>query len=211
MCTCTIGVDFDNTAVSYDAVLYREARAQGFVPQDVIVSKRTIRDAIRQRPDGKREWQRLQALIYGPKIGEGALIPGVRGFFQSCRRRRIPISIVSHKTEYAGGDSASVNLRQAALRWMQQQRFFEPDGLGLSADDVYFESTRQEKVARIAALGCTHFIDDLEETFLEPGFPAHVHKILYGLQEGQGRDLPGMMRARSWQEIHAFFFPGTRP
>ena len=32
---------------------------------------------------------------------------------------------------------------------------------------------------RIRALGCTHFIDDLEEVFLEPSFPSDVHKILF--------------------------------
>ena len=55
---------------------------------------------------------------------------------------------------------------------MEQQGFFDPKGLNLKRENVYFESTREEKVARIGFLKCTHFIDDLEETFDEPDVAA---------------------------------------
>ena len=52
-------------------------------------------------------------------------------------------------------------------------------GGGLDPADVFFEKTRGEKIDRIKRLGCTHFIDDLVETFLEPSWPASVQRILY--------------------------------
>ena len=35
---------------------------------------------------------------------------------------------------------------------------------------MFFELTKEAKVARIGGLGCTHFIDDLPEFLREPGW-----------------------------------------
>ena len=51
-----------------------------------------------------------------------------------------------------------------------------PDAIPES--NVYFESTRAEKIERIIALSCTHFIDDLEEVFDDPAFPSNVERLL---------------------------------
>ena len=67
-----------------------------------------------------------------------------------------------------------VNLRQAALGWMTAQGFFGTSGFAVPAENVFFESTRAEKLARIAALGCTHFIDDLEEVLDRSGLSARA-------------------------------------
>jgi hypothetical protein len=89
----------------------------------------------------------------------------------------VTIFIVSHKTRFGHFDPARVDLREAARGWMTAQGFFRA-GRGLPADHVYFEDDREHKLARIAALGCSHFIDDLEEVFADPGFPAGVRRIL---------------------------------
>ena len=86
--------------------------------------------------------------------------------------------IVSHKTEYANFGEANVNLREAATAWLERHGFFEDTQLGLCRTNVFFESTRAEKINRIGALRATHFVDDLEETFLEASFPLGVEKIL---------------------------------
>jgi hypothetical protein len=44
---------------------------------------------------------------------------------------------------------------------------------------VLFESTRAEKIERIARLGCTHFIDDLPEVLDDPNIPPGVAKVLF--------------------------------
>ena len=136
---------------------------------------------------------------------EADLIPGVREFFQTCIKNGIQTYIISHKTEYANFDEVGINLREAALNWMTQQGVFEASGFGLVKANVFFGTTRLEKIVHIENLGCTHFIDDLEEMFIEAAFPAEIEKILY-VPHGQHASLPGIRTARSWQEINDFFF-----
>ncbi|HVZ23095.1 MAG TPA: hypothetical protein VG871_18610 [Vicinamibacterales bacterium] len=185
-----IGIDFDNTLVSYDALIHDAAIERGLIAAGGDRSKRSVRDRIRLQPDGEIEWQKLQALIYGPLMGRAALMPGADAFVRACRARGWPTYIVSHKTEFAGYDETGTNLRDAALAWMTAQGFFAESGLGFSRDQVFFESTRGGKIARIRALACTHFIDDLEEVFSEPAFPAGVEQFLF----------------ESWPPLHEHFF-----
>ncbi|MBI2495886.1 MAG: hypothetical protein HYW10_04900 [Candidatus Omnitrophica bacterium] len=202
-----IGVDFDNTVVCYDDVMYREARSRRLIDPSTVSSKRAIRDQIRRLPDGEREWQQLQAIVYGPEIHEASLTDGVEAFFRTCREHDIRVVIISHKTTYASVDETQTNLRIAALAWMRRHRVFDRSGFGLSSADVYFASSRQEKIAWISRLGCTAFIDDLEETFAEPDFPSDVDKILYA-PHGPISTLPAVKTMTSWQEIRdALFAP----
>lgn len=199
-----IGVDFDNTLVSYDDLLERLARERGLVPADTAPGKKTIRDSIRQLPEGEIEWQKLQGVVYGPRMDEAQLIGGVPDFFQACRQHGVRSVIVSHKTEYAGYDDTRTNLRQSALAWMEAHRFFESDGLGLRREDVHFAGTRAEKIAAIKQIGCTLFIDDLEETYLEPTFPSDVEKLLFA-PRGHA-PLPGVRVCHTWREILDYVF-----
>jgi diaminopimelate decarboxylase len=172
---------------------------------DASQTKKKIRDRIRQLEDGEVEWQKCQALLYGPRIGEARLIDGVPRFFELCRTRGVKVYIVSHKTEFSRYDTTGTNLRAAALEWMTAHGFFESNRLGLTAGDIFFAGTRQEKIGRIAELRCTDFIDDLEETFLEEGFPAKTARILYE----PGRESPapaGVAWMQSWREISEYFF-----
>jgi hypothetical protein len=179
-----IGIDFDNTIIAYDAVFRGVASRRGLIGHGFRgESKQAIRDHIRLLPDGEIAWQRLQGQVYGKGIAEATMFPGVAGFLQRCRAARLPVVIVSHKTEYGHHDPDRVNLRLAALDWMTRQGFF--GDFALSRESVFFESTRAEKLGRIAALACTHFIDDLEEVLTDPEFPAGVERIL--LANGAGR------------------------
>lgn len=199
-----IGVDLDNTLVSYDEVMYRVALQRGLIPEGLKKSKQAIRDAIRRSQAGDRAWHGVQAAAYGERMEEAQLIDGVAAFFARCRRMGAKVYIVSHKTEWPGGDVRPVHLREAATAWMRHHRFFENDGMGLSDRDVYFEPAREKKLARIGRLGCTHFIDDLVETFLEPSFPDGVRKLLYA-PHGASM-IPDVRTFTTWKEISDFFF-----
>lgn len=201
-----IGVDFDNTVVRYDDVLRHEASRQGWLSSKEGFDKKDIRDAIRRLPDGELKWRTLQAAVYGPHMGRAQLAVGVERFFASCRRAKIPVRIISHKTEHPAAGDKRMRLRDTALEWMRNHRFFDSEGLGLSPGDVYFESTRADKCARIQSLGCTHMIDDLEETFLEDAFPMSVEKILYAPSGSPAAWLPGVYVFRTWMEIDHYFF-----
>lgn len=203
--TRIIGVDFDNTLVTYDELLHKIAVQRGLIPASAPKSKMSIRDYIRHLPDGEIEWQKLQAIAYGPLIKEAKLIDGVQAFFELCKRNGVKAYIVSHKTEFSRYDETRTNLRTAALGWMAANGFFRTDGLGLAPDAVFFGATRQEKIEHIRALGCTHFIDDLEETFREPTFSAGVEKFLYA-PHGHA-PLPSVTVVATWQALCEHFFP----
>lgn len=195
-----VGIDFDNTIASYDELMHRLAVQWRLVPPDLPRSKKLIRDRIRALPDGESKWRGLQTYSYGPGMREARSMEGVKEFLAECRARRIPVWIVSHKTEFANFGDPTVNLRAAALDWMEREGLLDPGAFGVARDRVFFEDTREEKIARIKALGITHFIDDLEETFLEDAFPRGVERILFaphGPRHGsiEWTSLP------TWQEI----------
>jgi len=200
-----IGVDFDNTVVGYDKLIYDEALKRGLITSEVQESKKEIRDRIRAFPDGEDEWQRVQASVYGPRMNEAELIDGVGIFFERCHQNRVKTFIISHKTEYANFDETGTHLRQAALSWMQDRGFFVRDRFGLTPEEVFFGATRQEKIDHIKRLGCTYFIDDLEEVFLEDTFPEHVKKILFSPHSVHSM-LSDIRIIVSWEGIVDFFF-----
>lgn len=198
-----IGVDFDNTIIAYDALLREEAKRQGYLKNVNGTDKREIRDLVRGLEDGEMKWRRLQAIVYGRRIDEATLADGAEGFLRLCKERHVSVWVISHKTPYAAADPGGVNLREAALRWMQRRGFFGEE-LGVSPQRIFFSSTRAEKISRIGMLDLTHFVDDLEETFLEDSFPESVEKILYA-PHGH-REYPGVRVVRSWKEIGRYVF-----
>lgn len=203
--TGPIGVDLDNTIVSYDEVLFDAALELKLIEPSNPKGKKAIRDAVRRLPDGEIEWQKIQGSVYGPKMHEAELIDGVTEFFHFCQKKSIKVYIVSHKTTFAGYDPTHTNLRDAALHWMEQHHFFDDSGLGLKRDLVFFESTRKRKIERIKSLNCTHFIDDLEETFAENNFPGEVNKILYDPHH-QYMKCNDVLILHSWRAINDRFW-----
>ncbi len=203
-----IGVDFDNTIARYDELMYGIALERGLIDAGVARNKKSIRDAIRALPDGELHWRGLQVAAYGPRMHEARVMDGVREFFDGCRSRAVPLYIVSHKTEYANFGKAEVNLRLAALQWLEREGFLDAHASGLREGEVFFEATRAEKIDRIRTLGITHFIDDLEETFCESTFPPGVVKLLL-TTDGRPTDLDGVRSFATWAEIHAYLLGGT--
>ena len=203
--SAVLAVDFDNTIVSYDDLIHRVAAEMGLVPNGPVMDRLEIRQHIRQQPNGEVAWQKLQATIYGPRICEAKLIDGVEAFFQECHRRNSRACIVSHKTEYSNLHGTGTSLRSAALGWMRDHRFFQSQGLGLTTEDIYFESTRTEKLERIKSLGCSILIDDLVEIFQEESFPTQVAKVLYD-PHSVHPSIPGVKSVGSWEEIADYVF-----
>lgn len=200
-----IGVDFDNTLAIYGESLHQIAVERQLISPNVQKDKNAIRAAVRTLEKGELEWQKLQGAVYGPGIRRAEFADGAPSFFKCCSERGLSVSIISHKTEYATQDETHTNLRIAAMDWMTEHEFFGPDGLGIDPKNVFFESTRRAKLERISKLGCTTFIDDLEETYLEASFPQQVVKILYR-PEGPVMDLPEVKTVRSWREIEDHVF-----
>lgn len=174
-----VGLDFDNTVAGYDRVFTSVAESEGLVEPGSTRNKSEVREALRKLDDGEREWMRLQGRVYGACMDEAEIIDGVGEFLHVCRKTAIPVCIVSHKTEFGHFDPDRVNLREAARNWMKKNRFFEGEGFAIDEGSVFFEPTRLDKIERIKSLGCTHFVDDLEEIFKEPTFPDTTKRYLF--------------------------------
>jgi hypothetical protein len=201
-----IGIDFDNTIITYDEVFRASARARGLIGEGVGGTKQAVRDFIRLQADGELAWQKLQGQVYGQGIGDAGMCEGVDGFLRRCREMRAIVFIVSHKTEFGHHDPARINLRKAALDWMTARGFFSPDGYGIAAENVFFEGTRAEKLARIKTLDCTYFIDDLEEVLSDPAFPPGVTRILFS--DGPAKPSAPYTVYPSWRQIEEHVFRG---
>jgi hypothetical protein len=196
-----IGIDFDNTIVAYGALFSRTAIELGYLNAADAGGKTAVRDAVRRLPDGERKWRRLQAIAYGPKIADATLFPGVHAFLARARAAGAAVYLVSHISRFAAGDPGGVDLRVAATGWLRAHGLVGPDAFEESA--LFFEGTRAEKVARLAALACTHVIDDLAEVFSEPGFPA-AERLLFAPDGGPA----GPWQAfASWDALRGALFP----
>ncbi len=173
-----VGMDFDNTIISYDHLILAAAIRRDLVVENTVPNKKALRDAIRLLPNGEATWQKIQAEIYGPGIGGAKLITGVSEFLARCGVAGVKLHIVSHKTKIANYDTTNTNLRNAAMAWMERQELFAKSGGALVRGRVNFAATQEEKVNCIVNLGCSYFIDDLTEVFDHPEFPSSVEKML---------------------------------
>jgi len=201
-----VGIDFDNTIIGYDGVFLSIARDWGLVRSDFVGGKQMVRDAIRSLPNGELSWQRLQSQVYGKCIDLATVFDGVDHFLRRCRRNKVPVIIISHKTKCANVDPDGINLRETARRWMTARGFFSETGYSIAPRNVYFESTRQDKLSRIAKLGCSHFIDDLEEVLTDPAFPDGVERILFAANKPTS---DRYVVCPTWQCIEARVFSGN--
>jgi hypothetical protein len=201
-----LGLDFDNTIVTYDRLFHRAALDRGLIDAAVPANKREVRDAIRLLPGGERAWTELQGIVYGRRMVEAEPAPGVEPFLAACAAAGARVSIISHKTEFpAIGER--VSLRDAARAWLAAQGLAERHGI--AAADVLFLGTLAEKLAAIGARGCTHFVDDLLEVLGHPAFPPGVARILYAPPGGEPPPA-GVVRFDTWEGIRAHLFGAAR-
>ncbi|WP_415718798.1 hypothetical protein [Maridesulfovibrio sp.] len=200
-----IGIDLDNTIIRYDKALHGIALERGLISAKTPAIKQVIRDKVRAK-HGEIEWQKLQIAIYGTHIDRAGLMSGVWDFLLFLKEIGIEFKIVSHKTRYPNYGNDKVDLRAAAIKFLGQQDFFSTSGLGLNEKDVFFLSTRAEKIGTIRALGCNLFIDDLKELYLEPDFPKETTRIL--LSTEQGIEIPAVKVLPDFARISKYVFAG---
>ena len=195
-----VGIDFDNTLVQYDALLHQCAVERAFIPASLPAQKTSIRDHIR-RVHGDDRWTELQGIVYGERITEAPPAPGAREFIAWCRTSSFQVYVVSHKTVFPVL-GPTVNLHDAARRWLHATKLIHPETGIRSIEDAYFETTRAAKLSRIGTQRCDLFIDDLPECLEDPTFPAGTRALLF-----DPNDLlvhwPRSARIRSFAEIPA--------
>jgi hypothetical protein len=92
--------------------------------------------------------------------------------------RGAALYVISHKSRFAAAAPDGPDLRAAAVAWLEA-RGIAGAGAPIPSENVFFEGTRKEKIARIAALELTHFVDDLNEVLVDPSFPRATRGILF--------------------------------
>ena len=195
-----IGVDFDNTIACYDKAFSEVASLLGLTAGQLHVSKNEVKEHVLQRPNGDKDWQRLQGKVYGKYIFLANVFAGFHEFLCLARIRGDEIFIVSHKSEFGHFDEECVPLRDQALLWLKKNLIFQHNEYSIGRDNIFFESTREDKVRRIRDLACTHFVDDLPEVFWEPFFPYNVQKILF-CPAGASKKDTEIPVVGSWREL----------
>ena len=204
-----IGIDFDNTLVSYDAVFHRVALEQGRIPAHLPPSKLAVREHLRGS-GREHEWTAMQGYVYGARMREAEAYPGALQFLAWARGAGIPVSIVSHKTlhPFAG---PQYDLHAAARGWIEAS-LRDAKGALVEPQRVFFEITQQDKLRRVAQIGCDYFIDDLPEILAHGAFPQRVQRILFDPERSHGAPAE-MIVAAEWGAIRRLFeepwnFPG---
>jgi Phosphotransferase enzyme family len=199
-----VAVDFDNTIVCYDDVFHRAAVEKGWLTAgDRILAKGAVRDTLRAQ-GMEEEWIHLQGYVYGAGMHLARPYPGVKDFFDKMRAAGIEAAIVSHrtKTPFRGPQT---DLHAAAQSWLAREGFLDPARTGLDETNVYFELTKEQKLARIAALQPHYFIDDLIEFLSEPAWPASVNRILFD-PAGHHAGGASFATAATWSDIGKTIF-----
>lgn len=197
-----IGIDFDNTIICYDDLFHRIASERGLIPDSVPPFKNAVRDYLRQA--GQEDiWTEMQGYVYGARVLDAHPFPGVIDFFKACCDATIDVCIISHKTlhPYAG---PRYDLHRATVDWLTANGFFDDGPIGLPRAKVFLELTKEEKLARIGNVGCTHFVDDLPEFLSLPDFPEGVRRILFD-PNARHVEETDVVRFSSWREVQCTF------
>lgn len=191
-----IGIDFDNTIVSYDGLFHKIALERSLIPIGLPVDKVAVRDYLRLQ-NQEDVWTEMQGYVYGARMDEAMSYNKVQEFMFRANKLGHKISIVSHKTKHPFVGPA-YDLHTAALCWIKRHLMAQGDLL-ISPENVYFELTKESKLSRIGAIGCDVFIDDLPEILLAEGFPSNVSPVLFDPDDHHVT--VGLPRFTSWPAI----------
>jgi hypothetical protein len=144
-------------------------------------------------------WTEMQGLVYGARMAEAEAYPGALAFMRWARGAGHKLFIVSHKTRHPFL-GPRYDLHAAARGWIEQSLRDESGAL-VEPANAYFELTKEEKCARLDALGCDCFVDDLPELLDSPAFPKRVTPLLF---DPDGHHAGSSLQSvRSWNELQA--------
>jgi hypothetical protein len=197
-----IGIDFDNTIACYDGVFHAAALERGLIPSDLARDKNSVRDHL-NGSGRKDDFTELQGYVYGARMDLVSPFPGFAEFIDTARGAGHQLFIVSHKTRHPIlGPKHDMH---AAARGFLEARGLIGEGTAqIDPANVYFELTKEEKIARAASLAVEMFIDDLPEILAMAGFPQSMRKILFDPDnQFAGRTDGQVDRRSSWAAISA--------
>lgn len=196
-----IGLDFDNTIVSYDQLFHKVAQEQAVIPPEMPANKLAIRDYLRKM-DQENIWTEMQGTVYGGRMLEAQAYPGALDFILGAKAAGHTVAIISHRSHY-NYLGPRYDLHAAGRSWID--RYLREEGHFLIPEErVFFELSKEEKWARIRHFGCELFVDDLPEILQSPAFPAGTRRFLFDPQgHHQDKNLGDIQLVSSWQALSA--------
>lgn len=192
-----IGLDFDNTIVCYDQAISLLAEELFELPPELPRTKLALRDFLRTA-GREPEWTAFQGELYGPGMRHAQPFENAIETMLHLVTAGHELVIVSHRSRlpYAGEPH---DLHAAARGWVAER--LQCSGLFNEGNgSVNFLESRQEKVARIAELGCQAFLDDLPEVLADANLPASAVGILFD-PTGEIEKQTYLLRITEWLQL----------
>lgn len=172
-----IGIDFDNTIADYTGVFHAVATDLGWLPADVGVSKNEVKSYFIDN-NIEPKWTELQGIVYGKEINKAKPYSYCLDILRQLQEQGHELYIISHKTKYPI-IGEKVNFHIAATHWLEANAIVGQNDSPVAIEDVFFNETKEQKLARIEQLDCDVFIDDLPSILQHQAFPANCKPILF--------------------------------
>lgn len=197
-----IGLDFDNTIVSYDYLFHHIALEQGLIPEDLAVNKFEVRNYLRQA--GKENlWTQMQGYVYGARMDEAEAYEGAVAFLGWAKKSGHKVAIISHKTKFPFAGE-KYDLHAAATSWIETN-LSDESGWLVQPENIFFEPTKENKISKIASFECDVFLDDLPEILEAVNFPNKIRRVLFDPENKHFLEpVSSILKVNSWREFTSF-------
>ncbi len=192
-----VGLDFDNTIVSYETVFHKAALEKGYIDEAVESSKVAVRDHLRARGE-EALWTELQGYVYGACMEQAEISVGVADAIGKIKGMGAEVHIISHKTQYPFA-GPRYDLHKAARNWISAN-LTNDDGPLFGSGNVKFLATVKQKISRIRELSCDVFVDDLPEILSNPDFPQQTQRFLFD-PDNIHRHLDDVVVISNWDQF----------
>lgn len=194
-----IGLDLDNTIICYNAIFLQAARERGWISQYERINQADLKRLLIAADGDDHRWQWLQGQIYGLRAAEAAPFDDVIAVLRRWQENGYRVTVVSHKTNYSNWDP-TIALRDAAAHWLARHKFVDQDKNNSLLDCVLFESSHQEKLARIRRLACDIFVDDKLSILTDHQFPPETIPVHFAPFE-KNESSASPLVVRTWEAI----------
>ena len=168
-----IGIDFDNTLISYDEIFYKIAFSKGLIKENIPKTKVGLRDYFIKN-NLEEVFTKLQAEVYGPQIINANIFDGVLDTLTYLSKEN-SIVIVSHKTIYPYS-GPKYKLRDYADKWLKKYQL-HTSCINSPISNIFYEDSLLNKTKKIVELDCDLFVDDLPKVLYS--LPKNIKKILF--------------------------------
>jgi hypothetical protein len=195
-----IGIDFDNTIVSYDSLFHKIALEKNLIPHGIKVNKNAVRDYLREI-NNEDAWTELQGYVYGLRMNEANAYQGLLSKLKELKNNKHEFFIVSHKTQFPFM-GPKYDLHEAAKKWIKIN-LQDKKNMLIDPGNVFFEVTKDAKIDRIKKLNLDFFIDDLPEILNHSNFPTSVTPILYDPEDNFPQStFQNLKRLNNWGDLN---------